>query len=579
MRLHGLALLASTSLALANITACGARGSGGINIEVDGGGGGDVPAAPTDMGVVTPTDNGVVTPTDMGVVTPTDNGVVTPTDNGVVAPTDDGVVACAAPRTMCGAACVDTQSEQAHCGGCGRACTGGQICSSGSCQATSTCTAPRMVCDGACVNTRTDIENCGSCGRACPGGQFCNAGTCMATTSTCTAPRIACDGTCVDTRTDGANCGSCGRACAAGQFCSDSTCRSTSECAAPRMTCGASCIDITSDVFNCGECNRRCGDGQTCTAGRCVGGTPTCPSGTLLCGTRCIDVSEDPANCGACSRVCGSGTTCTTGTCMAIATGIAAGGTCTTAMCGPGGALLCTTLAAGGYCTQDCTPGSTPEERSQCGGDGSTCLTGSPFSSAGAGICTRTCNTAATSEATGGCRAGMVCTGFWFNQTSGLPDDPGCFPHCQTDAHCTGTVFSGTSTPRCNVRTGLCSNVPLNLALTVDGNACDPAAIEGSGVGTCRGTCFNVDSDPTHGVCGSYINLAVTPSCPDNPSFIQPLAAPDDNRALCLLKACANNSGCTTPLRCVYPERGGSIVTALGSRCGYPTALQPSGIP
>ncbi len=558
MRLHGLALLASTSLALANITACDARGSGGINTEVDAGGGGsDVPVAPTDMGTVTPTDNGTVTPTDNGTVTPTDNGVAT----------------CAAPRTMCGSECVDRQSDPAHCGACGRACTAAQVCNSGSCQSTSTCTAPRTVCDGACVNTRTDIENCGACGTACAGGQFCNNGACMSTsTSTCTAPRVACDGVCVNTRTDGSNCGSCGTNCAAGQFCSDGACRSTSECAAPRLTCGASCIDVTTDVFNCGECNRRCGAGQTCTSGRCVGGTPTCPAGFVLCGSRCVDVTNDSTNCGACGVACGSGTICTTGACTAVATDIAAGSTCTGTMCGPGDALTCaTSLLTGGYCTAFCLLGTTASEADQCGGPGSTCVAHPPFADIpdGQGICGRACNPRT-------CRAGTACTSFWYNTpaTEGA-DSPGCFAHCQNDAQCAGVATTTGALNRCNTRTGRCAPAPVNLALAVDGDPCNPASTSPQ----CRGLCFPATTSPTQGVCGSFINLAATTSCPDNPAAIVPLGPGDDDLAICVFKTCAHNSECTSPLRCVYPESLGSVRNDLAGRCSYVSALQPTGIP
>lgn len=561
MRLHGLALLASASLALANLTACGARGSSSIGGDPDAGGAGDVPVATTDMGMAS-----------------TDNGA--PTDNGTVTPTDNGAPACAAPRTTCAGTCVDTQSDQAHCGACGRACSGGQICNNGSCQATSTCTAPRMVCDGACVNTRTDVENCGACGRACADGQFCNAGTCMATTTACTAPRVACDGTCVDTRTDGANCGSCGRACPSGQFCSDGACRSTSECATPRMTCGASCIDITSDVFNCGACNRRCGDGQACSGSRCVGGTPTCPSGTMLCGTRCIDVSDDPSNCGACGRACSAGTTCVTGSCMAVATGFAAGGTCTGDTCGGAGELQCVRFNAGGYCTGLCDSGNTSTEQASCGGAGTTCLTGVPLNvPANQGLCTRACNPAATSESTGGCRPGMVCTGFWSSQEGSIPDSPGCFPFCRTDSDCVGATSGDAGAPRCNPRVGFCGPTGINLALSVDGDACNPASIQSSGVNTCRGVCFRVSDDTSQGVCGSYLNLGVATSCPDNPTLILPRAPGNDNRAICVFKSCSRNSECASPLRCVYPEGAGTVRSDLGAICSYATALQPGGIP
>ena len=354
-------------------------------------------------------------------------------------------------------------------------------------------------------------------------------------------------------------------------------------CSAPRMTCGTSCIDITGDVFNCGACGRRCGDGQTCTASQCVGGTPTCPSPMRLCATRCIDVSSDPANCGTCGRVCASGTTCTGGICAAIATGIAASGSCSGTTCGPAGELQCATaLAGGGFCTAFCNTGTTTEEQGQCGGAGSTCVANPPFADilAGQGMCLRACNPAATREATGGCRSGLVCTGFWYTVAEGgAQDSPGCFPFCTSDAQCAGAVAGDAGIPRCNVRTGRCSSAPTDLALTSDGDACNPSLVMSSGRSACRGTCFRLGPDATQGVCGSYLNLAVGPNCPDNPAFVRPLSRGNDNLAICVFKTCLHNSECGSPLRCLYTESVGTIRSELPASCTYVTALQPDGLP
>ncbi|MDO9017438.1 MAG: hypothetical protein Q8S73_25085 [Deltaproteobacteria bacterium] len=399
----------------------------------------------------------------------------------------------------------------------------------------------------------------------------------------CPSPRRLCDGVCVDVRTDIAHCGACSSECGSGQFCSGGTCRSTSECAAPRMTCGASCIDITSDVFNCGACNRRCGDGQNCVASQCVGGTPTCPGGTMLCGARCISVASDPANCGACGRACASGTTCTGGACVALATGIAASGACTTETCGPSGELQCSrALAGGGFCSGFCATGNTASEQEQCGGAGSTCVANPPFADvpAGQGFCLRACNPAAASEATGGCRAGQVCTGFWlYAPSASAVDSPGCFPHCATDAHCAGAGSGDAGLMRCNVRTGRCSTTPVNLTLRFDGDPCDPSEVMATGRPVCRGVCFRVGTDATQGICGSYLNLGVSTDCPDNAALIRPVAPGNDNEAVCVFKNCLHNSECTSPLRCVYPEAEGVVRDDIAPRCHYATALQPAGLP
>jgi hypothetical protein len=76
------------------------------------------------------------------------------TDEGFNKQTDEnhcGVCGnkCAAGRTCCGGSCVDTQTSNTNCNGCGLSC-GGNTC-----------------CGGACKNLTNDKTNCGSCGNNC----------------------------------------------------------------------------------------------------------------------------------------------------------------------------------------------------------------------------------------------------------------------------------------------------------------------------------------------------------------------------------------------------------------------------
>lgn len=57
---------------------------------------------------------------------------------------DTGVL-CSEGLTVCGETCADLQSERAHCGACGVACAGSELCSQGACIA-----APAACADGVC---------------------------------------------------------------------------------------------------------------------------------------------------------------------------------------------------------------------------------------------------------------------------------------------------------------------------------------------------------------------------------------------------------------------------------------------
>jgi hypothetical protein len=125
---------------------------------------------------------------------------------------------CEAGATRCAADCVDTATDDSHCGGCGNACTGGAKCMGGSC----TCPAGTHVCGGAC----SDNSSTSSCGTTlctlCPapanGSATCDGVACGVG---CDAGFIACGGACVDKTLNG-NCGGCGNTC--GISCTGSTC-------------------------------------------------------------------------------------------------------------------------------------------------------------------------------------------------------------------------------------------------------------------------------------------------------------------------------------------------------------------
>jgi hypothetical protein len=202
--------------------------------------------------------------------------------------------------------------------------------------------------------------------------------------------------------------------------------------------------------------------------------------------------------------------------------------------------LSCDTSVRGGFCTGDCTNNaSQANEQMQCGGTGSTCLSIGDGDDANT-FCTKSCRpTNATS-----CRPGYVCTGFWYTHMNGTPDTAGCFPFCSSDEHC-------NTGQRCNPRTGSCSmNAPNPMGIP-DGMPCTVPAMNAPS--PCRGVCFRLSENPNdrRGICGSFVNLATTRECPDDPENVPLLGrSGSDNLGLCLFRRCSTSLCCPMGLVC-----------------------------
>ena len=97
---------------------------------------------------------------------------------------------CATGKTMCGARCVDLKIAPKNCGACGNVCAPGNTCSAGRCtgtsnansnansNATASCKAPKTMCGARCVNLKVAPKNCGACGNVCAPGNRCSNGVC-----------------------------------------------------------------------------------------------------------------------------------------------------------------------------------------------------------------------------------------------------------------------------------------------------------------------------------------------------------------------------------------------------------------
>ncbi|MEZ4407961.1 MAG: hypothetical protein R3A52_16020 [Polyangiales bacterium] len=200
------------------------------------------------------------------------------------------VSTCPSGQVACGSSCVTTATDPDHCGGCSMACSNNNVaaraCAASACSGVCSpgfgdCNA-NLRSDGCEVNTQTNAAHCGGCGMACStshvtaacSGGVCN-GACAAGYADCNDDKRG-DGCEVDTRVSVANCGGCGNVCPA-------RAHATATCVA--SACGFvcdfgfdDCNGLASDGceaalntrFNCGACGERCEPGQTCTEGFCA---------------------------------------------------------------------------------------------------------------------------------------------------------------------------------------------------------------------------------------------------------------------------------------------------------------------
>lgn len=219
----------------------------------------------------------------------------------------------------------------------GIACTQGDMCAAGECQAG----APD---DAACAD---DGNPCTA--ETCVVGAGCNR-------SNAGADGRSCDDSIACTSSDACKDGFCGGVdtCPGGQVCSAAQ-RICLSCTGPQdCDDGNPCTTDTCSGGQCGHSDNTaaCDDGESCTTsdvcagGRCAG-TSTCPSDatcggstctcndsseTLCAGSStCVNLTNTAGHCGLCGRACGSGNSCQNGACK------------------PGGATQCTAYRSGGH--------------------------------------------------------------------------------------------------------------------------------------------------------------------------------------------------------------------------------------
>lgn len=233
--------------------------------------------------------------------------------------------ACGNGLTCCSSTCVDTQTDNAHCGGCDAApCAAGETCKDGVCTG---CTPPCASGESCCEGGTTCCETCCE-DTCCPTGQSCVEGVCATCEPPCTAGQTCCGGSCCEA---GIIC--CDQTCcAAGEFCENGSCATCNPVCYPDETCcEATCIR-----WKCGECPNACAsaeivccglpgqevccpEGQTCVENACYGCTPPCSESQDCCDEVCTEIGTD-TDCSGCDNACGEGTKCCDKVCTATGT-------------------------------------------------------------------------------------------------------------------------------------------------------------------------------------------------------------------------------------------------------------------
>lgn len=215
---------------------------------------------------------------------------------------DSGDDAC---RVMCGASCVDTDSDVRHCGACDRDCTALEgvlaeevACVEGACVIDGACAPDRADCDGdvesGCEADLTKPETCGACETACSDptpactmdeeGRWACSRECMAPTAD------LCGDACVDVLTSVEHCGACDAGCPAPDnadpTCTDGEC--DFECEAGFHRCGDACVaddSVQSCGNSCTPCPVPANGAATCDGTSCGF---TCDTGYVPSGNTCV---------------------------------------------------------------------------------------------------------------------------------------------------------------------------------------------------------------------------------------------------------------------------------------------------
>jgi hypothetical protein len=209
----------------------------------------------------------------------------------------------------------DTLTSSERCGSTGVRCrSSDQHCIDGNCVCIVSNTTD---CNGTCIDLNTDNNNCGGCGNKVPDNTTCQGGKPIGTYQFVYCPKEpwpSSNYTVSDTSNDTSNCGECGKTCGENELCSGKKCY----CPFGFTICDGKCVKIDTDD-RCGSCSNKCTNGMVCKTTKQEGKgregntfviTKTdcsCPDGNNL---------NSRYNCGTCGNQCNSDQTCVGGKCI-----------------------------------------------------------------------------------------------------------------------------------------------------------------------------------------------------------------------------------------------------------------------
>ncbi len=203
----------------------------------------------------------------------------------------DGAALCSANQHICDGRCVSLASPL-FCGATCEACAAfpgaTAQCSNGVCETVCHNATPDR-CPSACVDLATERLHCGACGDACRGNQLCQNRMCVEPPP-CSAANDTCPGL--------SYCDAVTTRCVPG-------CNRAGQCSGERM-CNLSthACECRSDLRACGDVCAVCPSGSPITATGCNGNAcivTSCTSGYTPSNSSCVDVDECAASNGGCA--------------------------------------------------------------------------------------------------------------------------------------------------------------------------------------------------------------------------------------------------------------------------------------